>query len=412
VKKLLLFLCAAFAWLALVEMACYAYLRLVPARFNPLAFYLEGMIKNFHPLLRPQGGTPTHKYYPYVGFYTEGRWDKAKPPVPSYPDGWVIPLGQDREGRERYALPEKPKGAIRVIILGGSTMAGMGQSSEEARISARLEALLRRAYPGKTFEVVNSAVYTYTAVDELVLLATKIVNFQPDLLLVMDGYNEFIRAYYFPDLPPFWGIFQEFLTRTYKRTQNLSGTLAQLGYLLSKRLYCLAIPRALYEKYGSYRRDMVILDNELYARMLADGVEVGVIRRPLAVRRIHGGQVTHKWIEEYPEAVEALKAGGTPPEVLAAEREKLVFEVAGYLWRNLQPARAREFLLAELGPSARASRLYALTYLPPALLSAAKEARKRWLMARHHPAFASAEVRAVYALIDPLIAAEERAARA
>ncbi len=244
-KKLLLFLCAAFAWLALVEMACYAYLRLVPARFNPLAFYLEGMIKNFHPLLRPQGGTPTHKYYPYVGFYTEGRWDKAKPPVPSYPDGWVIPLGQDREGRERYALPEKPKGAIRVIILGGSTMAGMGQSSEEARISARLEALLRRAYPGKTFEVVNSAVYTYTAVDELVLLATKIVNFQPDLLLVMDGYNEFIRAYYFPDLPPFWGIFQEFLTRTYKRTQNLSGTLAQLGYLLSKRLYCLAIPRAL-----------------------------------------------------------------------------------------------------------------------------------------------------------------------
>lgn len=168
----------------------------------------------------------------------------------------------------------------------------------------------------------------------------------------------------------------------------------------------LAIPRALYQKYGHYRKDMIILDNELYARMLADGVEVGVIKKPLAVRRIHGGQVTHKWIEEYPEAVEALKAGGASPEVLAAEKEKLVYEVANYLWRNLEPRKAREFMLQELGARAKKSPLYKRTFMPPSVLAVAKQARKAWLMTRHHPLLASAAERAVYDLIDPLIAAE------
>ncbi len=174
----------------------------------------------------------------------------------------------------------------------------------------------------------------------------------------------------------------------------------------------LAIPRAHYRKYGHYRKDMVILDNELYARMFKDGVEVGVIREPLAVRRIHGGQVTHKWIEEYPEAVEALIAGGTPPDILAVEKEKLVYEVANYLWRALQPRKAREFMLQELGEKAKSSSLYKKTFVPRAPLALAKKARELYLRARHHPLLADAEVRNVYKLIDPLIAQETRRAPA
>lgn len=171
----------------------------------------------------------------------------------------------------------------------------------------------------------------------------------------------------------------------------------------------LAIPRALYQKYGHYRKDMIILDNELYARMLADGVEVGVIRKPLAVRRIHGGQVTHKWIEEYPEAVEALKAGGAPPEVFAAEKVKLVLEVANYLWRNIQPAKARKFMEDELGPAAKGHALYLKTFLPAPALSAAKALRRGGLMLRHHPLWATADEKRVYAIINPLIARETSA---
>lgn len=168
----------------------------------------------------------------------------------------------------------------------------------------------------------------------------------------------------------------------------------------------LAIPRALYQKYGHYRKDMVILDNELYARMLADGVEVGVISKPLAVRRIHEGQVTHKWIEEYPEAVAALEAGHTEPKVLAEEKEKLVYEVANYLWRSLQPEVARKFMLEHLGEKTKSSCLYKKTFIPAPLLSLAKEGRKAYLMARYSRLWAPADVRQVYDLIDPLIAAE------
>ncbi len=174
----------------------------------------------------------------------------------------------------------------------------------------------------------------------------------------------------------------------------------------------LAIPRALYKKYGHYRSDMIILDNELYARMLADGVEVGVIYERLAVRRIHEGQVTHKWLEEYPEGMAALVAGGTPSDILEAEKRKIVREIASYLVKNLQPEKAREFMLKELGEEAKSMPVYKATFVPAPLLAASKQARKAWLMARHSRALATAEERAVYALIDPLIDAERERLRA
>lgn len=174
----------------------------------------------------------------------------------------------------------------------------------------------------------------------------------------------------------------------------------------------LAIPRALYKKYGHYRSDMIILDNELYARMLADGVEVGVIYDRLAVRRIHEGQVTHKWLEEYPEGIAALVAGGTPPDIVAAEKRKIVRDLATYLVKNLQPEKAREFMLRELGEDAKTLPVWKTTFVPTPVLAAAKKAREWWLIAKNQPAWATEEQKAVYALIDPLIAEEERLAAA
>jgi hypothetical protein len=62
----------------------------------------------------------------------------------------------------------------------------------------------------------------------------------------------------------------------------------------------------------------------------------------------------------------------------------------------------------ELGPEARKSKVYALTRLPAAALRAGAGARRLWLTARHHPALASADARAVARLIAPLLAAEAR----
>lgn len=236
---------ALLGWAILLELGCYAYLRIMPSRLNPAAYYLQSMIDNFHPLFTEEGGHAAHKYYPYVGFFREGDWTKGAPKIGTPPDGWVIPLGKGSDGAQRYVPMEKEKGVLRVIALGGSTMAGMGQSGEDKLITSRLQALLRAKYPKKKIEVVNAAFYTYNSAEEMVLMTTKLIAFQPDLFVVLDGYNDFIKAYYFPDLPPYWGQHQEFLYRTHERTQSVKGLLAQVGYLLSKRFYCLALPRAM-----------------------------------------------------------------------------------------------------------------------------------------------------------------------
>lgn len=169
-----------------------------------------------------------------------------------------------------------------------------------------------------------------------------------------------------------------------------------------------AIRRSLFgpDQYGLYRKDMYILDNELYARMFAGGVEVGAIRKALAIRRIHDAQVTHKWVQEYPEALEALKAGNPSPEVLEQERRKLVDEVAGYLIKSLQPEAARRFIEEHLGEDASSSQCYKQTFVPVPVLGAAKGLRKQWLKLRYHPLFAPSDWSKAHALVQPLIDAE------
>ena len=170
----------------------------------------------------------------------------------------------------------------------------------------------------------------------------------------------------------------------------------QLPYLTSN----LAIRRSLFGEVGKFREDMRILeDTELYARMLQAGACVGVIRRPLAVRRLHEGQLTHEHEIDYREGLMALEAGGAPPVVFLREKERLARAAAGYLWRAMRPREARQLLLRELGEDARHLFLYWLTFLPFWFLAWGRKVRRLYLLARHHPAFAGPEERAVYRLM-------------
>lgn len=169
----------------------------------------------------------------------------------------------------------------------------------------------------------------------------------------------------------------------------------------------IAIPSALYKKYGLYRKDMVILDNELYARMLADGVLVGAIKRPLAVRRIHEAQVTHLWLKSYPENVEALKASDPPREVFEREKLALIEDYTAYVLKAPEPLLARQFLLETLGEKATRHPLYRWTFVPVPLLKALKRLNRWRLIVRRHPAWAPADFKAAMAYIQPLIDQEE-----
>jgi glycosyltransferase involved in cell wall biosynthesis len=162
------------------------------------------------------------------------------------------------------------------------------------------------------------------------------------------------------------------------------------------------IRREAFEKTGYFRRDLRILeDTELYARMLNDGLHVGVLREPLAVRFLHDGQITRDYYRDYMEALEALRSAEAPAKVAAQIKRALALEVAEYMWRSLKPEEARSFLIQELGPGARRTALFHRTFLPPALLSAGRWSREVFLRLRHHPSLAPWSIKRVYRTIAP-----------
>ena len=156
-------------------------------------------------------------------------------------------------------------------------------------------------------------------------------------------------------------------------------------------------------KTGYFREDLRILeDTELYARMFAGGLEVGVLREPLAVRFIHEGQITRDHERDFLESMEALKTSGAPADVAAEHRARIAREVAGYLWKSLKPAAARALLERELGPAARFTGLWWATFVPPLLLAPARSAREALLRLRWGR-FAPEEYRAAGAVVDALL---------
>jgi len=166
------------------------------------------------------------------------------------------------------------------------------------------------------------------------------------------------------------------------------------------------VRRSAFEKTGYFRRDLKILeDTELYARMLKDGLEVGVVRDPLAVRFLHEGQITRDYWRDYSESLEALRAGEPPPKVEAQFKRELAIEVAGYLWRAMKPEQARAFLVEALGKSAYRTEMYRRTFVHPALLSLGRKSRELYLRLRHHPRLAGPKLREVYRTIDPWLTA-------
>ncbi len=179
---------------------------------------------------------------------------------------------------------------------------------------------------------------------------------------------------------------------------------AYLPYLTTN----LAVRREAFEQTGYFREDMRVLeDTELYARMLRAGLEVGVIREPLAVRRLHPAQITMEHETAYRESLAALTAGGLPEKEFPAQRRRLALAAASFMVKNLNPARARRFLYRELGASRRLERVYWQSFVPAAFLRLMKSARSAFLRWRYQPALAPADFRAAIKAVAPLFNQEK-----
>jgi len=87
---------------------------------------------------------------------------------------------------------EHPKGSLRVFILGGSAAAGWPFHVGDTNISALFERKLRILYPGRSIEVINVAAGTYAS-HRVKLILEEILHYNPDIIFLYNGNNEFLE---------------------------------------------------------------------------------------------------------------------------------------------------------------------------------------------------------------------------
>ncbi len=99
----------------------------------------------------------------------------------------------------------KPANTYRIFLMGGSTAYGTGGLwphlqrdfavlKNTETIDAYLERILGEALPGKRIEVINAAITSTWTHHHLIYLNQTILGYDPDMVLLLDGYNDFFHA--------------------------------------------------------------------------------------------------------------------------------------------------------------------------------------------------------------------------
>lgn len=93
-----------------------------------------------------------------------------------------------------YRGPEiqipKPDGTFRIVALGGSTTYGILLDDWREAYPAQLEQVLRDTYGYEQVEVINSGVPAYTTWETLVNFEFRVLDLQPDLVIVYHAIND------------------------------------------------------------------------------------------------------------------------------------------------------------------------------------------------------------------------------
>ena len=89
----------------------------------------------------------------------------------------------------------KPVDTYRIFLLGGSTMIGSGASSDETTKPGILQKIFDSDNSVKRIEVINAAFFGANSKTEFNFISQKLVNYQPDLLIIYDGLNDLKADY-------------------------------------------------------------------------------------------------------------------------------------------------------------------------------------------------------------------------
>ena len=91
----------------------------------------------------------------------------------------------------------KPPNTFRIFCLGSSASAGWPHPQEEI-YSAYLEQALRTTFPDRPIEVINASAHAYAAYRTR-LIFEEVIDYEPDLIIVYEGNNEFLEKRVYRD---------------------------------------------------------------------------------------------------------------------------------------------------------------------------------------------------------------------
>jgi lysophospholipase L1-like esterase len=98
----------------------------------------------------------------------------------------------------------KEEGAYRIFLMGGSSAYGTGGLwthidpnyrvlHDSVTISAYLQQMLEERLPGRQIEVINAAITSSWTHQHLIYLNQSLLRYEPDLIVLMDGFNDFFH---------------------------------------------------------------------------------------------------------------------------------------------------------------------------------------------------------------------------
>lgn len=123
-------------------------------------------------------------------------------PTPNYVDTRGIRHNAVGFRRSAEVPVLKPEGTYRIFLMGGSTAYGLGGLwphiqdefpvlDNDATIDAYLERALAGRFPGVHIEVINAAITSTWTHHNLIYLNQRILRYDPDMILFLDGFNDF-----------------------------------------------------------------------------------------------------------------------------------------------------------------------------------------------------------------------------
>ena len=90
--------------------------------------------------------------------------------------------------------PEKPAGVTRVVMLGGSSAAGVTAKSNDETIAAQLEGLLNAGAATPGYQVLNFGAPGNYVFNEMTRYVSQVTHLDPDIVVFFDGYNDALYA--------------------------------------------------------------------------------------------------------------------------------------------------------------------------------------------------------------------------